>query len=96
MLLLLFELFASKIFNELSQTFEWQVFKKWFKNIKITVFFISPKWVDIIAEAGMFCLILLSCYPFYIIPPWALQAFILHDKCQVCFKKVNNSPRKGQ
>ena len=36
---------------------------------KTRLFFISSEIADLIAEARIFFLILLSCYSFYIIPP---------------------------
>ena len=44
--------------------------KNWIKIIKTRTFFISPKRVNIIIEAGMFFLILSNCYSFYIKSPW--------------------------
>ena len=40
------------------------------KIIKTRIFFITPKRVNIIIEAGMFFLILWNCYSFYIKSPW--------------------------
>ena len=39
------------------------------KTSKSSLFFISSERVNVIADARIFFLIFLSCYPFYIIPP---------------------------
>ena len=54
--------------------------KKRTKNFKLALVFISPERVNIIAEASIFFLILLSCYSFYILPPW-YTSLIITFKC---------------
>ena len=55
------------------------------KTSKSRLFIISSEQINIIAEAQVFSLILLSCYSFYIMPLW----------CEPTFSHTFNLHKKG-
>ena len=55
-------------------------------DLKSRLLFISPERVNIIAEARMFFLILLSCYSLYIITPWYKRVSASSKEVRLLFR----------
>ena len=51
-------------------------FKYELKTSKSPLLFISPERVNITGQTRMFFLIVLSCYCFYILPPWLDKQYL--------------------